>query len=196
MRRTVIALALAVCASAAFADEKPKKTELDPMLQMYVDAAKPVAEHDRLAALTGKWNIVTKLWFDPTAPPAVYSGTATAKMILGGRFLEIRSTATGQGITTDGLTIMGFDRRTSDYTMVGYDTLGTYYITAAGKHDDARKMMVLKGSYLQPPTNAEVKYRFEVTQNAKGDHVWTLFFDMGGNEVRVAETIYSKAAAK
>lgn len=192
MRITAIALTLVLCGSAAFAEQKPKQNELDPMLQMYVDAAKPVPEHARLDDLTGKWKIVMKLWFDPGAAPVVYSGSGTGKMILGGRFLELRTNTSGQGIDTESLTILGFDRRTSDYTMVGYDTLGTYYIAAAGKYDNARKMLVMNGSYLQPPANAEVKYRFELVKNAKGDQVWTLFFDMGGSEVRVAESTYTK----
>jgi hypothetical protein len=35
-------------------------------------------------------------------------------------------------MTVESTTIIGFDRRSKKYTTVGLDTMGTYWVTAAG----------------------------------------------------------------
>lgn len=160
-------------------------------MEYYIDAARPVDEHKRLAALTGPWKVTTKLWFDPAQPGESSTGTGEARMILGGRFAEIDTNVKG-AFDAESLTIMGFDRRTGDYTMVGFDTLGTYFITAAGKYDEAQKGVVLHGSYAQPPTGQEQKYRFLGTTPSAKEHILTLYFITGTNEMRVAETRFTR----
>ena len=187
MRRVVLALMLAALPLAA----QEKKSAEQAMIDFYVDAAKPVAEHERLAALSGPWKVTTKLWFDPAGEPKVAKGTGKGKMILGGRFLSFEADVKGD-LGSQSLSIFGFDRRTGEYTMVGYDTLGTYYITAAGKYEPAEKAVVLRGSYAQPPTGENVSYRFVWTTPAPKEHVLTLYFLTGGKDVRVAETTFAK----
>lgn len=184
MKRVLIALLL--CTSAALAQEN-KQSQADAVMAGYIEAAKPVAEHRRLMELVGPWKVTTTLWFDPAAAPQVSAGSGTGRMILGGRFLQLDTTVSG-AIPADHLTIFGFDRRTNDYTLVGFDTLGTYYITAAGKHDEARNGIVFHGSYLQPPAGTEQKYHFVWQTLSSREHVLTLYFAIGGKDVRVAET--------
>lgn len=160
-------------------------------LDFYIENAKPVAEHQRLAELAGTWDVTTKMWFDPTGAPKVSTGTARGKLILGGRFLALESTVKGD-VPTESLTIFGFDRRTSDYTLVGYDDLGTYYITAAGRHDDARKGVVLHGSYEQPPSGQLQKYHFVWTRPAANEHLLTLYFSNNGKDALVAESRFTR----
>lgn len=190
MKRLLVALVIAVPLIA----EEPKKVSSDAMMEMYADMARPVSEHAKLRELTGKWNMTTKLWFNPAEPPRTASGTATGRLILGGRFLELTGSLKGGGVDADSVTLFGFDRRTSDYTMVGLDTLGTYYITAAGKYDDAAKGIALDGSYLMPPANQEQKYRFVWRSDSPDEHVLVLHFDVpGGKPMLVAETILKRA---
>lgn len=189
MKKALIALVL--LAVPLFAQEPPKKptrAEIDAMMDFYVQSAKPVDEHKRLAELVGPWKVTTKLWFDPTSEPNTATGKGIGRMILGGRFLELETAVKGGGIDSESLTILGFDRRTSDYTMIGLDTLGTYYITAAGKPDAALKGVRLAGSYLQPPENTEQAYHFVWTTPSEREHLLTLYFTMGGTDVRIAET--------
>lgn len=188
MKRLLVALLLATIPAAA---HEPKKSEAEAMMDFYIEQAKPVAAHQRLAELAGPWKITTRLWFDPSGEPQTASGTGSGRMILGGRFLQL-DTAVGGAFAAETLTILGFDRRTDDYTLVGYDTLGTYYITAAGKYDPAQKAVVLHGSYAQPPSGNEQKYRFAWSTLSPREHLLTLYFTMGGKEVRVAETRFHR----
>lgn len=180
---TVAVLFIAMSAAAQEAAQDP--------LAYYIETAKPVAEHARLAELSGPWKVASKLWFGP-GDPQISTGTGSGRMILGGRFLELTATTKG-ALDSEHVTIYGFDRRTSDYTLVGMDTLGTYYITAAGKYDQAEKGIVLHGSYAQPPSMKETKYRFVWTKPGEKEHLFTLFFTMtDGKEMRVAETRFTR----
>lgn len=139
-------LAVLFIIAASVAAQETKKSEAEAMMDYYIDAAKPVEEHKRLAELTGPWKVTTRLWFEPAGEPQVASGTGTGRAILGGRFVVIDADVKG-AMGTESMTIFGFDRRTNDYTMIGLDTLGTYWISAAGKYDGARKGVILDGSY-------------------------------------------------
>ena len=186
MKKLLVALVLTALAAGAQEAEK-KKSEGDAMMEFYIEQARPVKEHERLAELAGPWKVTSTMWFGDMATSS--AGTASGKMILGGRFLEIGADMKGE-LDAEFLTLMGFDRRTGEYTMIGLDTVGTYYITAAGKYDAAKKAVVLHGSYMQPPTNQEQKYYFVWTNPGPREHLMTLYFTMGGTDVRVAETKY------
>jgi hypothetical protein len=185
MKRILVVMIIA--ASPLFAQEAKKKTEAEAMMDFYIEAAKPVGEHARIAELAGPWHVTTRLWFAPDAAPMVATGKGQGKLILGGRFLALETDLKGD-FPGEALTVMGFDRRTSEFTMVGFDTLGTYSITAAGKDDPAQKAVVLRGTYAQPPSGQEQKYHFVWTRPSKNEQLLTLYFDMGGQDVRVAET--------
>jgi len=186
MKRLLVVLMLTAFTVTAQEAEK-KKSEGDAMMEYYIEQAKPVEEHKRLAELAGPWKATSTMWFGDTAQSS--KGNATGRMILGGRFLELGADMRGE-LNAEFLTLMGFDRRTGDYTMVGFDTVGTYYITAAGKYDAAKKAVTLHGSYLQQPANVMQPYYFVWTNPNPREHLMTLYFTMGGKDVRVAETRY------
>jgi hypothetical protein len=189
--KTAPALLAIVIAATLVADDK-KKTDGEAMMEMYVEMAKPVASHDRLHAYTGKWNVTSKMWMSPGEPPMSAKGSATGRMILGGRFLQL-DTNLGGPFPADSLTILGFDRRTNDYTMVGYDTLGTYYITAAGKHDARMNALVLDGSYAQPPHGGLQTYRFVFDQPRATEQRLRLYFAMpDGKDMLVNEIVMTR----
>lgn len=185
--------ALIVVASSLIANAQEEKPSPDPAMQMYIEMARPVRGHERLRTLAGRWDMSLKFWMDPSQPPQAFRGTATGRMILGGRFLQLEGRTTGE-FESESLSILGFDRRTDDYTMVGYDTLGTYYITAAGKPAPGDGVVVLAGSYAQPPHGGEQKYRFVWKNRGPDSHTLELYFvQPGGKEALVAETVYRRA---
>ncbi|HWW61707.1 MAG TPA: DUF1579 family protein, partial [Thermoanaerobaculia bacterium] len=146
----------------------------ETMLDAYAEAAKTVPEHKRLAELAGKWNVTTKFWMDPAKAPSITTGKATNTLVLGGRFLSSAAQTAGGGLSYEALTIFGFDRRTDDYTLTGYDSMGTYSIAAAGKFDALRNGVALAGSYLQPPEMKEQQYLFVWSHPSKDLHIFTL----------------------
>ena len=77
----------------SLAEEKPAAgakpgMSQDEMMKAWIAYGTPGAEHKTLEAMAGSWDVSTKMWMAPGAPPQEVSGTSENKMILGGRYLE------------------------------------------------------------------------------------------------------------
>ena len=128
-----------------FAQDTPNPASQSEMMAEYMALAQPGPEHERLTALVGTWKMEITMWPAPGGEALTTSGKIINKMVLGGRFLMSESES-GQGImATQSIGIMGFDRRSGEYTSVGFDTWGTYYVTASGAWDEDRGAMVMSG---------------------------------------------------
>lgn len=143
MLRIIAATAFTLAAlSTAAAAQQPSEAERERIRREMMAAMAPGPEHDRLAGWAGDWNLEVRMWMSPGADPVTTTGTAQNRMILGGRFLESRSQAGTGDMGIESLVLLGFDRRHGQYTLVGFDTWGTYYVTAAGRPDgDGRVVM-------------------------------------------------------
>lgn len=151
MTRALLILAL-ISGGAVASAQQPTPEQKKAMQQAMLEKMQPAAEHKTLAALEGKWS-TDVLYRMGDGPTMKARGVATNRMILGGRFLESRATSNnpaGSGLgdpNVENLTIYGFDRRTGDYTIVGFDTMGTFWVSAAGKMAEG-KSIVMSGETL------------------------------------------------
>lgn len=130
-------------------DAKLKKMQLEEQL------AQPGDEHKKLAELAGSWKTETKYYTKPGGQPIVMTGTSENSMVLGGRFLKCEH-RTSAAMPYESLGLFGFDRRNGRYTYVGFDSTGTFYITASGNVDPAANGIVLSGE----ETNPNLKFDF------------------------------------
>ena len=150
--RAVISLlfALGLSAGAAFSQQQPSEAEKAKMAAAYAELAKPGPEHKQLESLAGAWDLDVKSWMQPGKPPTTFKGTCQNRMILGGRFL-LSEAKSGEGpMAVENMIILGFDRRHKKYTTVALDTMGTYWVTAAGPYVDSRKATVMYGEDVDP----------------------------------------------
>jgi hypothetical protein len=145
------------------AQEMPDSLEMQKQQEMmaeYMQLAQPGEEHQFLAKYAGNWDMEVKFWMTPDTEPMVSAGTGEATMILGGRFLWLE-TQTGQGMSAmESLWILGFDRRYKEFTAVGMDTFGTYYITAQGTMDRETNVLTLSGTDDDPIAGFTQVYDF------------------------------------
>jgi hypothetical protein len=132
-----------------------------------MELGKPGPEHDRLASLVGTWQENVMMRAAPGTEPMTAVGRCTNRMILGGRFLRSECESEDGPRKVEGLIIFGFDRRGGAYTMVGFDTMGTYYITAAGPWDEDREAIVMSGED-EDPVNGFVR-RYDLVLRPEGD---------------------------
>lgn len=153
-------LLMMVVASPAAAQSQPTPAELQKLL----DSLRPTTEHKDLAQLEGRWTLEGT--FLMGGPPMKATGSVTNRMILDGRFLVSEGTSNnpaGFGDPTIGLmTIYGFDRRTSDFTIVAFDTMGTYYVTAAGKKAADGKV-IMTGETLEHEGGTAATRKYDMT---------------------------------
>jgi hypothetical protein len=172
--------------------EKLSKKEMEA----YTELAKPGEEHKLLESLVGTWNQELKIWPEPGKDPMVASGIAEGKMILGGRFLTTTSTSGEGDMKTEGLYILGFDRRHKEFIMVGFDTWGTYYVTARGTYDKSTKSITMYGEDENPIMGVTQKFDMIIRILSPDKNVWEVVFKdfrtPGEKEFKMVEVIQTR----
>ena len=182
--------------SAGAAKTEPATPATVPAIAETPSMADPSIEHERLAALTGEWTIVSKWHLNPDGPPEILTGGATTRSILGGRFVESRATSNG-AVSVESLTILGFDRRSSSYTFVGFDTLGTYSVTASGKYSDSEKAIVMSGSESDLGTGGTQRFKVRIRMAGENQFVLSFSFELAeGREFLAVESTYTRRTAR
>ena len=98
------------------------------------DMSLPGPEHAVLASLVGTWQVSGGGVGDQPI------GSASARMRLEGRFLEVELRLEA-GPIRHALYTFGFDRRHDEFTVAAMDDTGTYAVVAKGVRDDSRIKM-------------------------------------------------------
>lgn len=175
-RQALAAIAtLAILAPAAHArqDDEARRRELERRVQ---EAAQPGLEHQRVAALAGEWSLRFEHAPTPAATPVVGTGTASNRMILGGRFLQSESVVQLGDARGEGLLLLGYDRRTSRYTMLGLDTFGTHYVEAEGPFDEGSGAIVMYGEEHDPISRRTERFTVIVRVRGPDEYVQEIVF--------------------
>lgn len=164
--------------------------------------AQPGPEHERLKTLEGTWNVTSRWWMEPGSPPMEVTGTGTNRLILGGRYLEMRTELSGNPYFRDddgtpspmeSRVFYGFDRRSDQYTLVGFDTLGTYYVTAAGTWDPETETITLHGEDEDPALGTVQRYDMHLRFESEDRVVWDIVFQTPeGEEFKVMEVVSTR----
>ncbi len=186
------ALLIAVPASAQDPQALPQQTAEEQQKQM--ELMGPGPEHAALEALVGAWD--ERVTFNMGGPPIKSTGRAVNTMILGGRFLktESRNADAASGMNTESLSTFGFDRRTGEYTVVGFDTMGTYYVTGKGKRDAGAPQVVMQGELDETIGGQPMRMKYDmVLRWIDADHYgMDIIFHTPQGDMTVAEIRYAR----
>jgi Protein of unknown function (DUF1579) len=158
MRALALLIPTLLAAAPAAAQVPPTPEEQRRMAAEMMAAAQPGPEHAKLMKLAGSWDVEASLWSAPGAEPLKVAFPSENRAILGGRFLETRASGEMMGMPVESLVIYGFDRRHGKYTVVGFDTFGTYYVTGAGTLDEATGTVAMDGTDDDPITKMTQVY--------------------------------------
>lgn len=137
MKPLVTVLSVSCLALGAFAFvAHARQGAADPaaMAEM-MRLAQPGPEHEELARYAGEWDVTMSLAMMPGAAPMQAQAKAVAASILGKRFLEIDTEGSMMGMPVQSKSLLGFDRRHGRWTTVGFDTMGTYWVSGQGVRD-------------------------------------------------------------
>ena len=156
-------------------------------------AAQPGPEHEMLGSLVGEWDLIVRAWPEPGADSTEAVGRGTNRMLLGGRFLEMASTAEFMGVPADAITTFGFDRRSGLFNVISMDTEGTYWVTGAGRRD-ADGRIVMSGTDDDPLLGHTQIYDVVLRVDSADRYVIEIVFrdemhTRGGPPFRVVEII-------
>lgn len=154
-------------------------------------------EHERLASLVGMWDTEMRVRPAPGADVMTARAFAENRMILGGRFLESRSTIDMFGMSGESITLLGFDRRHGRYTSIGLDTFGTYWVSGSGPADPVTGFIRMQGEDEDPVLGHTQVFEFRLEIHDDDRYTFSvIFFDdmhtQGKGPLQVLEIIHTR----
>jgi hypothetical protein len=105
------------------------------------------AEHARLTALAGTWDVEMRFKLRPDGPGIPTKGTSTIRPLLGGLFIEekIEGALNGTPFTT--LAWTGYNTSTKQYEATRIASTNSSRIAETGRYDEATRQFELKADY-------------------------------------------------
>ena len=197
MIRTLALLSLPlalICAPPVLAQEgaPPMSAEEQAMMEAFQQAGTPGAPHAAIAKSAGDYTLVVKSWHAPGAPPSNDTGTATRRMILGGRVLveEVSSMMMGQPFTGYGL--HGYDNVSGKFWGTWNDSMSTGVMVTEGTCDD-QGACNFTGGWNDPITKGKVSARMTTRWTDANNEVFEMFGPgPDGKEMKMMEITYTR----
>lgn len=178
----------------AKSDAKPP-ADMQAMMKKGMEFATPGEGHKLLETLVGKWDIVTRMWWQgPGKPPNESKGISERKWVLEGRFLLEESSGQMMGMPYKSMSFLGFDNYKKKYVVSYLDSIGTAMYTGEGKFDPSNKVMTMFGKmddYIIGESDKPVKYVTRLV--SKDKQVFEIYDEVGSpNEYKAVEIIYTR----
>jgi hypothetical protein len=164
----ILLCALAAGAFASMADDKAAPAAAaapsqDEMMKAWMAQATPGPTHKALENAVGSWDVKTKMWMAPGAPPAESTGTSENAMILGGRFLEQRYSGTMMGQPFNGIGVTGYDNYKKRVVATWIDSASTSIMEMEGSVDKTGKVITCTGTMNNVIAKKPMKVKSRVT---------------------------------
>ena len=201
VRPMMLPLALLVC-SSTLAQSDSSSQETPSLHQMMAEAMKstaPMPEHDLLRKLAGDWTYVVEMTM-PGMPTMHGAGTTSIREILGGRFVEFRSTSENMDPPVASMGILGYDSRKGkeEYFALWVDTLGHYYIDPRGKWNDETAALVLHGEEFDPSTGVMSPFRQVFRFLGENTMTCEVYITIPGSheDLRMVGIVYQRARTR
>jgi hypothetical protein len=147
----------------------------DEDMKKWMDYMTPGDQHKQMSKCSGDWKVNTKMWMAPGGEPTVTDGTASAEMILGGRYLVTKHKATMMGMPFEGMSIDGYDNATKMFNSVWLDNMGTGIMFMTGKWNEATKTTDYTGKMVNPLTAGYEDIRSVLKMNDENTMTMEMF---------------------
>lgn len=200
-----ICAAALLCAGAAVADKHAdskkgaaaKEAPASPdskakeMMAAMAKYSGPSEKHKVLQHFVGTWATASKAWMGP-GKPVEATGTAEVKPIMDGRFVQEDFTGTFMGRPFVGHGVTGYDLTKDKYTNFWVDNMGSWFTVSEGTLDATGKVLTMTTQAFDPQTGKTHASRMVTRIESDKRHVFEIYDDVNGKEVKVMEIVYSK----
>jgi hypothetical protein len=105
------------------------------------------AEHARLTAMAGTWDVEMTLWPRPGGAGIPAKATSTIRPLFDGRFIEETLEGTLNGTPFSTLAWTGYNPETRQYEATRISSTNMARIAEAGAYDEQKKQFELKADY-------------------------------------------------
>jgi hypothetical protein len=189
------ACTLFLAVAAAAPQPAPAADMTEQAMTAWIASARPVAQHDRLREMSGRWQVRQRDWASGAAPWNDARGTATWRPVLGGRFMEEELVTSLKHHPYHGMGLVGFDRDTGKYVGAWMDDFGTSLLPLQGDWDEGTRSLTLKG-YIGPQADPRTQWVMKQTWHDK-DHMTVEWWGptAAGTSVKVVEVDYTRLGA-
>lgn len=201
MAFTVLAIMTTACSLLAFANEKVSqvsvKTLDDAAFEKMIELNQPSEMHALLSNLRGEWNYVVKVWEKPDVEPQQSNGTSVNEMILGNRYISIKSSGIlnigGHYLPFESEGLVGYDNKKKVFTSAWADTLNPGIMVGNGTLDQKDNLITENGNLTSIVDETVESYRSEL-QFTDSENFKRLIFvkDKSSKEYKAMEFEYSK----
>jgi hypothetical protein len=106
------------------------------------------AEHARLVAMCGTWDVEMTFWLRPDRPGVATKATSTIRSLFDGLFIEERIEGALNGTPFTTLAWTGFNPETHQYEATRIASTNTSRIAEAGGYDAKTQQFELKADYV------------------------------------------------
>ncbi len=189
-------LAMAGLALAAAGSQEKAKPggppDMEAMMAAYKKAGAVTENHKPLEALVGEWTTSSKMWMDPAAPPMESAGTASAKPLFGGRFVQTAHSGNFMGETHEGISTTGYDNLKKKYVGTWIENMGTSITYTEGTYDAGAKTFTFTGKYDDPVTGGTIPFRFTQKVADKDRIAFEWYETREGKEAKTMEITYTR----
>jgi hypothetical protein len=161
--------------------------------EMMKKMAAPVAEHDALKPMVGKFNCELTSAM-PGMAEQKSSGVSNNEMVLGGRFLQQRFEGKWDGEPFSGMGYTGFDTGKKKYVGTWMDTMGTMMLVMEGTADSAGKVITCTATMDDPMSGQKMTCRMVTTVVSNDKHTFEMYMPgPDGKEFKGMTIVYTRA---
>jgi len=191
-KTTIILMMFALVFSTALLSEE-KKAEDQEMMKKWMEYATPGKYHKGLEYFAGNWNAVTKYWMEPGGKAMESTGSAVAKMIMGGRYLKTHNKGKMMGMEFTGLSIVGYDNFNKKFVGTWLDSNGTGLFPYEGTLDASGKVRTDTATWDEVMTGGKNDVRMVTTIVDKNTYKFDMYMKYpGAPEFKSMEMTYSR----
>jgi hypothetical protein len=158
---------------------------------------------ERLERLAGRWQGITRTWFEPDVLADESVTQATFRLLLDGRFLLHEYEGSIQGKPLQGMAIYGFHQREQQWQMAWIDSfhmdtemmfsIGDGGAGLAPSLSKWERPFAVLGFYAPPDGSPAWGWRTEIRIVSDDEFVHTAYnISPGGDEAKAVETVYRR----
>jgi hypothetical protein len=189
----VLVLGALLAAVPVLAQEGGAMTaEQQKYMEAWMKSMTPNEHHQGLADMAGDFTMTMRMWEDPSAPPTESKGTATRRMVMGGRYLLEEVKAEMMGMPFEGMGLNTFNNITGEYEYVWLDNMSTSIAVSSGAMEG--NVLTTNLSYSNPQTWKKDTARTVLKVIDKDKQVFEWHENRGGTFVKTMEIEYVRAS--
>lgn len=152
--------------------------------------AQPSPEHAEVLKGVGNWNIASKFYMAPGAPPMESTATETVTAV-GPYWITGEFKSDFMGMPYEGRSTVGFDPWTGEYMSTWIDSMMPNFFLLKGKKDG--DTITLKGMAREPQSGGLTEYTIQERVISDDERHMEMFMDAGGQAVKLFEMHYTRA---